>query len=156
MSDARLGDPVDQQAQESLTPRKRGLFRRGEDGLTTLEWLLIVAAVAGLAALAVVLVTNVVDQTAEQIGGSSARKTVAQVAAAQVTQNAYDDAPDDADAWTSTSADYKKKCDRLKITYGDVSPSLVVTWKASAAPLADQSSLWQAAINATSVGCTVT
>ena len=85
MSDARLGDPVDQQAQESLTPRKRGLFRRGEDGLTTLEWLLIVAAVAGLAALAVVLVTNVVDQTAEQIGGSSARKTAAQVAAASVT-----------------------------------------------------------------------
>ena len=54
----------------------RRKFRRGradESGLTTLEWLLIVAAVAGLAALAVVLVQNVVDETAEQISGSSAR-----------------------------------------------------------------------------------
>ena len=32
-------------------------------GLTTLEWLLIVAAVAGLAALAVVLVQHSVDET---------------------------------------------------------------------------------------------
>ena len=32
--------------------------RRGDSGLTTLEWLLIVAAVAGMAALAVVLVTR--------------------------------------------------------------------------------------------------
>ena len=38
------------QETEVQEPRKRGLFRRGEDGLTTLEWLLIVAAVAGLAA----------------------------------------------------------------------------------------------------------
>ena len=44
--------------------------RRDESGLTTLEWLLIVAAVAGLAALAVVLVTNVVSNTSEDIRGS--------------------------------------------------------------------------------------
>ena len=37
--------------------------RRADSGLTTLEWLLIVAAVAGLAALAVVLVQNVVSTT---------------------------------------------------------------------------------------------
>ena len=48
-----------------------------ESGITTLEWLLIVAAVAGLAALAVVLVQNVVNETSEQIAGSSARKTAA-------------------------------------------------------------------------------
>ena len=78
-------------------PRKRGLFRRGEDGLTTLEWLLIVAAVAGLAALAVVLVQNVVDETAEQIGGSSARKTAAQVAAVSIVNEAKQDASDQPD-----------------------------------------------------------
>ena len=55
--------------------------RRDDSGLTTLEWLLIVAAVAGLAALAVVLVQRVVGDTSEQIAGSSARKTAAQVAA---------------------------------------------------------------------------
>ena len=94
MTDARTGDPVNQQAQEPLTPRKRGLFRRDEDGLTTLEWLLIVAAVAALAALAVVLVQRVVDDTAEQIGGSSARGTAAKVAAAAITEKARLDVPD--------------------------------------------------------------
>ena len=43
-------------------------FHRGERGLTTLEWLLIVAAIAGLAALAVVLVQTVVNETAEGSG----------------------------------------------------------------------------------------
>ena len=42
-------------------------FGRGEEGLTTLEWLLIVAAIAGLAALAVVLVQTVVNETAETV-----------------------------------------------------------------------------------------
>ena len=52
--------------------------RRGDSGLTTLEWLLIVAAVAGMAALAVVLVTRVVGDTSDQIAGQSARKTAAE------------------------------------------------------------------------------
>ena len=67
MSDIRID------AQEAPKPRRRLFHRDDESGLTTLEWLLIVAAVAGLAALAVVLVQNVVDDTAEQISGSSAR-----------------------------------------------------------------------------------
>ena len=58
--------------------------RRDDSGLTTLEWLLIVAAVAGLAALAVVLVTNVVSNTSEDIEGQTARKTAAQLAADQI------------------------------------------------------------------------
>ena len=86
--------------------------KRNDRGLTTLEWLLIVAAVAGLAALAVVLVQNVVDDTAEQISGSSARLTAASVASAEIT----------ADAATASADDHtelKAKCDRLEITYGD-------------------------------------
>ena len=80
--------------------------RRNSRGLTTLEWLLIVAAVAGLAALAVVLVQNVVDDTAEQISGSSARLTAARVAAAEVNEE-----PD--------AGEKQAKCLRLRITYGD-------------------------------------
>ena len=83
-------------------------LRRSESGLTTLEWLLIVAAVAGLAALAVVLVQNVVDDTAEQIAGNNARITAAQVAAKAITDNA-----DDSDA------DKRSACNRLSITYSD-------------------------------------
>ena len=62
--------------------------RRGDSGLTTLEWLLIVAAVAGLAALAVVLVQRVVGDTSEQIAGGSARKVAAQIAAQDITDEA--------------------------------------------------------------------
>ena len=172
MRDARTGDPVDQQAQEPLTPRKRGLFRRGEDGLTTLEWLLIVAAVAGLAALAVVLVTNVVDNTAEQIGGSSARKTAAQIAALSVTQKAHDDPPaiaaanfvvaDDTAAWTAKLGEYQSACTRLNITYGDVD-GLSATWTTVGVPAAGTSAAaltaWRAgldkATNAPTEGCNI-
>ena len=81
--------------------------KRGEDGLTTLEWLLIVAAVAGLAALAVVLVQNVVDDTAEQISGNNARVIASQVAAEAINTDG------------GTDADKRSACNRLSITYSD-------------------------------------
>ena len=120
---------------QAAPPRRRGLFRRDEDGLTTLEWLLIVAAVAGLAALAVVLVQNVVDDTAEQIGGSSARQTAARVAASQIKDRAL---VADASSVTSSTAStrqtqleavaapFKADCDRLNITYSDA--GITATW----------------------------
>lgn len=70
-----------------VRPSRRWFCRDDESGLTTLEWLLIVAAVAGLAALAVVLVTNVVDDTSEQISGSDTRETAARLAADEITQD---------------------------------------------------------------------
>ena len=106
--------------------------KRDDRGLTTLEWLLIVAAVAGLAALAVVLVQNVVDDTAEQISGSSARLTAANVAAAEITVEATSfDTDEDGDGTNDSEdqnnkidssdkeSDLQAKCDRLRITYGD-------------------------------------
>lgn len=83
-------------------------YRRDDSGLTTLEWLLIVAAVAGLAALAVVLVTNVVGDTSEQIAGRSARYTAAEVAAQSI-----EDDPD------LTESEKQKRCNRLEITFLD-------------------------------------
>ena len=96
--------------------------RADESGITTLEWLLIVAAVAGLAALAVVLVQNVVSETSEQIAGSSARRTAAEIAASTVQQEARN--PDDLsndrwDTWAKWDRYFTAKCDRLRITYGD-------------------------------------
>jgi len=102
--------------------------RRSSRGLTTLEWLLIVAAVAGLAALAVVLVQNVVDETAEEITGNSARETAARVAAARIDSDARDEIRNeitdgtafDVDTLSAVNSDYKSKCDRLEITYSDI------------------------------------
>ena len=95
--------------------------RRSEDGLTTLEWLLIVAAFAGLAALAVVLVQNVVDDTAEQLGGASARETAANVAADTVIREARTASPDDSryNTWQRWELYFTARCERLEILYSD-------------------------------------
>ena len=95
--------------------------RDDERGLTTLEWLLIVAAVAGLAALAVVLVQNVVDDTAEQLGGASARATAANVAADTVVREAKTAQPSDArfNTWQKWELYFTARCERLEILYSD-------------------------------------
>ena len=95
--------------------------RRDDSGLTTLEWLLIVAAVAGLAALAVVLVQRVVSDTSEQIAGSSARETAARVAAQSIVQEAKNSGItntrwDTAAKWDNYFTD---KCNRIAITFSD-------------------------------------
>lgn len=103
------------------------------------------AAVAGLAALAVVLVQNVVRDTAEQISSSSARGTAAKVAAAEITRAAFSDstkidqaargAPSNAakaDLATAEAARliilYQNRCENIKIIYSDI-PGLQVDWK---------------------------
>ena len=102
--------------------------RRRHDmrGLTTLEWLLIVAAVAGLAALAVVLVQNVVDDTAEQLGGASARATAANVAADTVVREAMTAQPSDArfNTWQKWELYFEARCERLEILYSDTNLSV--------------------------------
>jgi len=74
-----------------------------------------------LAALAVVLVQNVVDDTAEQIAGSSARITAAQVAAAAITTDSDEDEDDER----------RSACNRLNITYSNAfadSPRRTAFW----------------------------
>lgn len=107
--------------------KRRLRNRRDESGLTTLEWLLIVAAVAGLAALAVVLVTRVVSDTSEDIAGQSARKTAATLAAQALTDEARATVAASNDDAVSLNTEYKRKCNRLKITYVDVE-GLDVLW----------------------------
>lgn len=86
-----------------------------------MEWLLIVAAVAGLAALAVVLVQNVDDDTAEQLGGSSARETASNVAADTVVREARTADPTDArfNTWQRWELYFTARCERLEILYSD-------------------------------------
>ena len=105
--------------------------RRDDSGLTTLEWLLIVAAVAGLAALAVVLVSQVVSDTSEDIAGQSARLTAAQLAADGITDRASDlpaTSVDELVKWVQQRRDFERRCERLTITYGDVDQIADVVW----------------------------
>ena len=92
--------------------------RRDDSGLTTLEWLLIVAAVAGLAALAVVLVQNVVSDTAEQIGSNSARMTSAELTAVDITSDARAFKPPAGMTTLVANKPFKDKCERMNIAYG--------------------------------------
>ncbi|MDE0493441.1 MAG: hypothetical protein OXH54_05860 [Acidimicrobiaceae bacterium] len=104
--------------------------RRDDSGLTTLEWLLIVAAVAGLAALAVVLVTNVVGDTSEQISGSSARRVAAEVAASAVVEAAKtaDVADTDHDTWAEWDNYFTTRCERVRITFSDAVTGVTATF----------------------------
>ncbi len=115
--------------------------RRDESGLTTLEWLLIVAAVAGIAALAVVLVQNVVGDTSEQISGSSARRTALVLAADEIQADAEaatyaastNEAQNEFMVGTDWVTHYERKCNRLKITYGDVGATISSDFKSQTA-----------------------
>ena len=119
--------------------------RDDESGLTTLEWLLIVAAVAGLAALAIVLVTQVVEDTSEQISGNNARITslslaaddmnreILRVARAENSRITNDASITDKTTAVTTrlnqlNAEYRTKCENLGIIYSDVE-SATVSWR---------------------------
>ena len=130
---------------------RRSHRRDDERGLTTLEWLLIVAAVAGLAAVAVVVVQGVVSDTSDQIAGSGARLTTAQFEAEDITDDAIAAIPKaetaTANRKTATileeqkaevvklNARYEERCDRLNIAYGnafkDVDPPQEAAWTAA-------------------------
>jgi Flp pilus assembly pilin Flp len=116
---------------QKLSGRLPERYRRDDSGLTTLEWLLIVAAVAGLAALAVVLVTNVVSDTSEQISGQSARLTAAQVAAQTISDQHTAGELDDANA--------ERRCNRLPVSYTDVGDNGInAAWNKNAANAAEK------------------
>ena len=89
--------------------------------MATLGWLLVVAALASLAALAVVLVQHLADDTAEQISASPARRAAAAVAALEVERQAR--AATTANPRTATWADWEsyfsERCARLAILYRD-------------------------------------
>ena len=92
---------------------------RGESGLTTLEWLLITAAVAGLAALAVVLVTEQVEDTAGQVSDSEARTTAALHSALSVETDAKAADPGDFDSWSDWESHFSRKCELIAVLYAD-------------------------------------
>ena len=139
--------------------RKRLVATRAdESGVTTLEWLLIVAAVAGLAALAVVLVQNVVSETSEQIAGSSARLTAAQVAASSVVAEATQPAKLDDDRWETWNKwenYFTAKCERIKITFSDAVDAVVPDFAATANAVGT-ASIGTAGLTGATKTCTVT
>jgi hypothetical protein len=93
---------------------------RGEAGLATLEWLLIVAAVASVVALAAVLVQGVVGGTAEDVASHSARQQSAVLATLELTVRWQAEIPKSPEHAAQINADYGQKCRTLGIIFGDI------------------------------------
>ena len=99
--------------------------RRGRDaGLTSLEWLLVVAAVAGLAALAVVLVQSVVGGTVEDVAAHSARQQAADLARVGLTQRARAELPASKDDAARINGVFGARCRQLAVIYADIDLSI--------------------------------
>lgn len=98
---------------------------RGDDGLTTLEWLLIVAAVAGLAALAVVVVAGNVNDTAERVSNSEARVTAAVHTAFGVVSDAKAASAGDFDSWGDWERHFRRECSLIDVLYADIGVQVV-------------------------------
>ena len=94
-------------------------------GLTTLEWLLITAAVAGLAALAVVLVTAAVEDTAEQVSSSEAWLAAAALTAFDVEDDAKAAEAGDFDSWDDWERHFSQECSLIAILYSDAGVEVV-------------------------------
>ena len=97
----------------------RGRRRRGDDGLATLEWLLILAAVVGLAALAVVLVQARVEDVAERTSSPSPRVTTAIYAAFAVETGAKVVSAAAFDSWVDWERHFSQECRFIAVLYAD-------------------------------------
>jgi type II secretory pathway pseudopilin PulG len=92
--------------------------------LTTLEWLLVVAAVAGLAALAVVLVQSAVSDTADQLSQVNRRQVAFDVATTELTDRWAGESPASPEDAERFNRDYAADCRELAIIYADVPVTL--------------------------------
>ena len=92
---------------------------RGDSGLTTLEWLLITAAVAGLAALAVVLVQAYVEDTGERMSNPDPRFTSAIYSASEVETDAKAASAADFTLWADWKSHFTQRCSLIAVLYAD-------------------------------------
>jgi hypothetical protein len=83
----------------------------GDAGLITLEWLLIVGAIAGLAASSVLVVQRVIDDTAEVPADPVVRLLEADIEAASVASDAQVAFDADRAGYVDADAPFAARCD---------------------------------------------
>lgn len=98
---------------------------RDDRGLATLEWLLIVAALVGLAALAVILVQARVADTAERISGSEARLAAAAHTARAVENDARDASEADFEMWADWESYFSRECSLIAALNASINVEVV-------------------------------
>ncbi|MYA82328.1 MAG: hypothetical protein F4155_14125 [Acidimicrobiales bacterium] len=95
------------------------LRARNRAGMTTLEWLLLTAAMAALVATAVVVVQSVVRDVGVDAGSFSARFRAARVAADSLTREWRGHHPASQYEADALNRRYGERCARLGITFAD-------------------------------------
>ena len=103
----------------------RWRYVSGDNGLTTLEWLLITAAVAGLAALAVVLVQAYVEDTGDRIANPNPRVTSAIHSAFAVETDAKAASANDFGLWADWERHFSQRCRVIAVLYSDAEVEVV-------------------------------
>ena len=98
---------------------------RGDQGLTTLEWLLITAAVAGLAALAVVLVQAYVEDTGDRISSPDPRVTSAIYSASEVESDGKAASAPDFGSWDDWERHFTQRCSLIAVLYADAEVEVI-------------------------------
>lgn len=98
-----------------------GCRLRGDGGLTSLEWLLVVAAVA------VVVVQSVVGGTAEDVASHSARQEAAELMAAELTQRWQAAVPTKQNVDAVNRA-FVSRCRQMGVLFADIDLSPDPRW----------------------------
>ena len=91
----------------------------------TLEWLLIIGAIAGLAAVSVLAVQNVIDDSTDLPPRPDIRIIDAEIQAAQVASDANADI--EANPGSYSDATYSGRCNQVASRFSDV-VSTTPTW----------------------------
>ncbi|MDE0499496.1 MAG: hypothetical protein OXH86_19330, partial [Acidimicrobiaceae bacterium] len=104
----------------NLTNRVQAVNTPGRDqnGIVTLQWLLIVVAVAGLATLAAVLIHRTTDHAARYLAEYDARLHTAELAAFDIQQAARAQQPSPGRA-DQANRHWQRRCHQLRILYND-------------------------------------
>ena len=98
---------------------------RGDGGLTTLEWLLITAAVAALAALAVVVVQAQIEDSTERVSSPDPRMTAAIHSAFEVEGDARAASAADFESWDGWERHFSRGCSLIEVLYADAEVEVV-------------------------------
>ncbi len=128
------------EAPASAGGRSAASGQRCDGGLITLEWLLVVGAIAGLAASSVLIVQRVVDDTSEVPADPAVRLIDAEIAAAFVAAEANNDPNSMCSLWAGDPLvcyiisgeednSYEQRCTALRDTFNDVVSSSV--WRSA-------------------------
>ena len=101
---------------------------RGAYGLITLEWLLIVAAIAGLAASSTLAVQRVVDDSTDLPPRRDIRVIDAEIAAAAVAHEANQEIDANPLGYPPQDASFDQRCQDVAAAFDDVVDLPAIYW----------------------------